>query len=64
MTAKDQPYADELAANLFPAPPPPPSGPQPTPLPYADLAHFRHGPLCDEDTLLDFLGAYADRVET
>jgi hypothetical protein len=65
MTAADGPkYADELAANLFPypAPPPPPSGPQPTPLPYADLAHFRHGPLCDEDTLLDFLGAYADRV--
>jgi hypothetical protein len=65
MTAADGPkYADELAANLFPypAPPPPPSGTQPTPLPYADLAHFRHGPLCDEDTLVDFLSAYADRV--
>jgi hypothetical protein len=64
MTAGDQPYADDLAANLFPSPaaPPPPSGPQPTPLPYSDLAHFRHGPLCDEDTLVDFLSAYADRV--
>src|SRR5262245_16607628 len=64
MTAGDQPYADDLAANLFPYPAaaPPPSGPQPTPLPYSDLAHFRHGPLCDEDTLIDFLGAYAERV--
>jgi hypothetical protein len=64
MTAGDRPYADDLAAELFPypVPPPPPSGPQPTPLPYADLAHFRHGPLCDEDTLVDFLSAYADRV--
>ncbi len=64
MTAGDQPYADELAADSFPypVPPPSPSGPQPTPLPYSDLAHFRHGPLCDEDTLIDFLSAYADRV--
>jgi hypothetical protein len=64
MTAGDRPYADDLAAALFPypAPPPLPSGPQPTPLPYSDLAHFRHGPLCDEDTLIDFLNAYAERV--
>jgi len=65
MTAADGPrFADELAANLFPypAPSPPASGSQPAPLPYADLAHFRHGPLCDEDTLVDFLSAYADRV--
>jgi hypothetical protein len=64
MTAGDRPYADDLAAALFPYPasPPLPSGPQPTPLPYSDLAHFRHGPLCDEDTLIDFLNAYAERV--
>ena len=64
MTAGDQPYAD-LTAQLFPhpAPPPAPSGPLPTRLPYADVAHFRHGPLCDEDTLIDFLRAYSERVK-
>jgi hypothetical protein len=63
MTAGDRPFAN-LTAQLFPhpAPPPAPSGPTPAPLPYADTAHFRHGPLCDEDTLVDFLRAYAERV--
>jgi hypothetical protein len=58
MTAKDKPYAD-LTANLFPSAPDPRDGN----LPYSDAAHFRHGELCDVETLLDFLQQNADQVK-
>ncbi len=58
MTAKDKPYAD-LTANLFPSAPDPRDGN----LPYSDAAHFRHGELCDIETLLDFLSQHADQVK-
>jgi hypothetical protein len=58
MTAKDRPFAD-LTADLFA------SGPDSGTniLAYTDVAHFRHGELCDVETLLDFLREHADKIE-
>jgi hypothetical protein len=53
MTGKDRGYA-RLTAQLFPRGQPAANTAE-SDLPYADLAHFAHGPLCDTDTLLTFL---------
>src|SRR5262249_19053592 len=53
MTGDDKGYAS-LTADLFPAGKPA-AGFSEHRLPYADVAHFAHGPLCDTNTLLDFL---------
>jgi hypothetical protein len=58
MTGKDKPPAD-LTADLFASAPDPKGGN----LPYTDVAHFRHGELCDVETLLDFLQQHADEVK-
>ncbi len=58
MTGKDKPPAD-LTADLFPSAPDPKDGN----LPYTDVAHFRHGELCDVETLLTFLQQHADEVK-
>jgi hypothetical protein len=57
MTGKDKPYAD-LTADLFPVPPPPDT----SNLSYTDAAHFRHGELCDVETLIDYFQGHADQV--
>jgi hypothetical protein len=58
MTAKDKPFAD-LTAELFASSPEPGSDI----LAYTDVAHFRHGELCDVETLIDFLRQHADQVK-
>ena len=64
MTAGDQPYADITPHTVSLTRRPRRSHPAICPRRFRirTLAHFRHGPLCDEDTLIDFLRAYADRV--
>jgi hypothetical protein len=58
MTGRDKPPAD-LTAELFASAPDPRDGN----LPYTDVAHFRHGELCDVETLLNFLAQHADEVK-
>jgi hypothetical protein len=62
MTGQDEGYAS-LTADLFPAGQPA-ADLHDDQLPYADVAHFAHGRLCDTNTLLDFLRdpKNADRV--
>ena len=57
MTAADRPWAD-LTADLFPTAPPAEVGN----LPYSDVAQFRHGELCDVETLLGVLRVKADQI--
>jgi hypothetical protein len=62
MTGIDKGYAS-LTADLFPNGQPA-ANLNDDQLPYADVAQFAHGPLCDTNTLLDFLRdpKNADRV--
>jgi hypothetical protein len=61
MTGEDQPPAD-LTAQFFPRRDSAQSVPQ-LRLPYAAAAQFAHSPLCDIETLLDFLRRRPDEVK-
>lgn len=57
------PYAN-LTADLFPYPPQdPPQGVVSPGLPYASAAQFAHAPLCEIESMIDFLRSESARVE-